>query len=180
MQSVAPEVIERPRHLIHQPVAHQHADYEDDAEKVYLLADGSLNLQGYVARVHADMNVACLTGDDICRYLREVSEAFEGAVVGVLRILVVGGDLVGHTRHESMRDDHALLVHDEDIRDARDLYELVNDRLEGRIVPLDDQIDVRVGNAACDRPAVLQEIVGQLPIHGVDVKRGGRRHDEPN
>jgi hypothetical protein len=37
-----------------------------------------------------------------------------------------------------MRDDHALLVHDEDVRDAGDLDELVDDGLEGRIVLMDD------------------------------------------
>src|SRR5262249_43559793 len=149
-------------------------------EKVDLSANGGLDLQGDIALVHADMHVAGLTSDDTCRHLREVSEALKRAVVDVLRILVVGGDLVGYARHESMRDDHALLVHDEDIRDAGDLYELINDRLEGRIVPMDDHIDIRVGNAARNGPAVLQEIVGQLPVHGEHIECGGRRHDEPH
>ena len=78
-----------------------------------------------------------------------------------------------------MRDDHALLVHDEDVGDAGDLDELVDDGLEGRIVLVDDQVDVRVGNAARDRPAVVQEIAGQLSVHGVDVEGGGQRQDEP-
>jgi hypothetical protein len=56
-----------------------------------------------------------------------------------------------------MRDDHALLVHNEDVGDAGDLDELVDDRLEGRIVPVDDQVDIRVGNAARNRPTVVQE-----------------------
>src|SRR5271166_1255746 len=120
------------------------------------------------------MHVAGLAGDDTCRHLRE------RAVVKVLRILMVGGDLVWHAWHESMGDDHALLVHDEHIRDARDLDELVDDGLEGRIVLMDDQVDVRVGNTARDRPAVLQKIVGQLPVHGVDVESRGQRHDEPH
>src|SRR5215831_10635066 len=142
MQSVAPEVIEWPRHLIHERVAHQHADHEYDAEKVDLPANGGLHLQGDIALVHADMHIAGLTGDDACRHLRKVSEALERAVVDVLCILVAGGDLVGHTRHESMCDDHALLIHYEHISDARDLYELVNDGLKRRIVPLDDHINV--------------------------------------
>src|SRR5215469_11323412 len=126
------------------------------------------------------MHVTGLAGDDTCRYLREVSEARERAVVNVLRILVVGGNLVGHAWHESMGDNHALLVHDEDIGDAGDLDELVDDGLERRIVLMDDQVDVRVGDTARDRPAVLQEIVGQLPVHGVDVESGGQPHDEPH
>ena len=126
------------------------------------------------------MHVAGLAGDDTCRHLREVSEARERAVVNVLRILVVGGNLVWHARHESMSNDHAIRVHDEDIRNAGDLDELVDDGLEGRIVLMDDQVDVRIGNTARDRPAVLQEIVGQLPVHGVDVESGGQRHDEPH
>jgi hypothetical protein len=103
----------------------------------------------------------------------------ECAVVDVLRILVVGEDLVGNARHEGMRDDHAFLVHDEDVGDAGDLDELVDDGLEGRIVLVDDQVDVRVGNAARDRPTVVQEIASQLSVHGVDVEGGGQRHNEP-
>src|SRR5256886_11161492 len=57
---VAPEVIERPRQLIHQPVGHQHTDDEDDGEKMDLLADGRLHLHGDVALVHADMHAAGL------------------------------------------------------------------------------------------------------------------------
>ena len=45
---------------------------------------------------------------------------------------------------------HALLVDDEDVGDTGNLDELVDDGLEGRIVSLDDQIDVRVGDAARD------------------------------
>src|SRR5439155_3137811 len=56
MPSVAAEVIERPRHLIHQPVGHQHTDDEDDGEKIDLPANGRLDLQGDVALVYADMH----------------------------------------------------------------------------------------------------------------------------
>ena len=79
-----------------------------------------------------------------------------------------------------MRDNHALLVHDEDVGDAGDLDELVDDGLEGRIVLVDDQVDVRVGNAARNRPTVVQEIASQLSVHGVDVEGGGQRHNEPH
>ena len=65
------------------------------------------------------MYIAGLAGEDACRDLREVAKAREFAVVDVLRILVIGQDLVGNARHEGMRDDHALLVHDEDVGDHR-------------------------------------------------------------
>jgi hypothetical protein len=84
------------------------------------------------------MHVAGLAGEDCCRDLREISETRECAVVDVLRTLVVGEDLVGNARHEGMRYDHALLVYDEDVGDAGDLDELVDDGLEGRIVPVND------------------------------------------
>src|SRR4051794_14049651 len=124
MQSVPPEVIEWPRHLIHQRVRRQDADHEDDAEKVDPPPNGGLDLQGDVALVHADMHVAGLASDDTCRHFREVSEACELAVVDILSILVVEGDLVGHARHERMCHNHALLVRHEYVRDAGDLYEL--------------------------------------------------------
>jgi hypothetical protein len=79
-----------------------------------------------------------------------------------------------------VRDNHALLVHDEDVGDAGDLDELVDDGLKGRIVLVDDQVDVRVGNAARNRPAVVQEIASQLSVHGVDVEDGGQGHNEPH
>jgi hypothetical protein len=179
MPGVTPEVIERPRHQIHQPVGRQHAADQDDAEKIDLLADGRLDLQGDVTLVHADMHVAGLAGEDVSRDLREVSEARECAVVDVLRILVVGEDLVGNARNEGMRDDYAVLVNDEDVGDAGDLDELVDDGLEGRIVLVDNQVDVRVSNAARNRPAIVQEIASQLSVHGVDVEDGGQRHNEP-
>src|SRR5262249_6187289 len=138
MPGVTSEVIERPRHQIHQPVGRQYADDQDDAEKIDLLANSRLDLQGDVALVHADMYVAGLAGEDACRDLREASEAHKCAVIDLLRSLVVGEDLVGNARHEGMRDDHALLVHDEDVGDAGDLDELVDDGLEGRIVLVDD------------------------------------------
>src|SRR5262249_53378387 len=144
MPGVTPEVIERPRHQIHQPVGRQHAYDQDDAKKIDLLAYGRLDLQGDVTLIHADMHVAGLAGQDACRDLREVSKPRKRAVVDVLRILVVCDDLVGNARHEGMRDDHALLVHDEDVGDAGNLDELVDDGLEGRIVLADDQVDVRV------------------------------------
>src|SRR3974377_2077325 len=152
MPGVIPEVIERARHQINQPVGRQHAGDQDDAEKIDLLANGRLDLQGDVVLVHADMHVAGLACEDAGRDLREVSEARECAVVDVLRILVVGEDLVGNARNEGMRDDRALLVHDEDVGDAGDLDELVDDGLEGRIVLVDDQVDVRVGNARGNPP----------------------------
>src|SRR5438477_7947113 len=179
MPGVIPEVMERPRHQINQPVRHQHAEDQDDAEKIDLLANGRLDLQSDVVLVHAHMHVAGLAGEDARRDLREISETRECAVVGVLRTLVVGEDLVGNAWDEGMRDDYALLVRDEDVGDAGDLDELVDDRLEGRIVPVDDQVDVRVGNTACDRPTILQEIASQLSVHGVDVQGGGQRHNEP-
>src|SRR5262249_1079642 len=101
------------------------------------------------------------------------------AVIDLLRSLVIGEDLVGNARHEGMRDDHALLVHDEDVGDAGDLDELVDDGLKGRIVLVDDQVDVRVGNAAPDRPTFVQEIASQLSVDGVDVQGGGQRQNEP-
>src|SRR5499433_522803 len=178
MPGVIPEVIERPRHQMHQPVGHQHADDQNDAEKIDLLANGSLDLQSDVVLIHADMHVAGLAGEDASCDLGEVSEAGECAVVDVLRILVVGEDLVGNARHEGMRDNHAVLVHNEDVGDAGDLDELVDDGLEGRIVLVDDQVDVRVGNAARNRPTVVQEIASQLSVDGVDVEGGGQRHNK--
>src|SRR3974377_53440 len=134
MPGVTSEVIERPRHQVHQPVGRQHAADQDDAEKIDLLANGRLDLQGDVTLVHADMHVAGLAGEDACRDLREVSEACECAVVDVLHLLVVGEDLVGNARHEGMRGERALLVHDEDVGDAGDLDELVDEGWEGSVV----------------------------------------------
>src|SRR5262249_15884002 len=151
----------------------------DDAEKIDLLANGCLDLQGDVALVHPHMHGAGLAGEDACRDLREVSKARECAVVDVLRILVVGEDLVGNPRHEGMRDNHALLGHNEDVGDAGDLDELVDDGLKGRIVLVDDQVDVRVRNAARNRPAVVQEIASQLSVDGLDVEDGGQGYNEP-
>src|SRR5262249_15533148 len=140
MPSIATQVMERPRYLVHQPVGRQHADDEDDGEKVDLLADGRLYLQGDVALVHADMHAARLAGNDGCRHFREGSEAGERAVIDVLPVLVVGSDLIRHTWHEGMSDDPALPVHNENIGDAWDLDVLIDDGLEGRIILVDDQV----------------------------------------
>src|SRR5262249_21937528 len=179
MPVVTSERIERPGHQMHQPVGGQHAHERSDAEEVDLLANGRLDVQADVALVHADMHVAGVAGEDASRDLRVVSEAGECALVDVLRILVVGEDFVGNVRHESMCDDHAMLVHDEDVGDAGDLDELVDDGLEGRVVLVDDQVHVRVGNAARNRPTIVQEIASQLSVDGVDVEAGGQRHNQP-
>src|SRR5215469_17431702 len=180
MPSVAAELIKGPRYLIHQPVGQQHTDDEDNGEKVDGIADGRLDLQSDVALVHADMHAAGRAGDYWRRQFREVSKARERAVIDLFPILVVGGDLVGHARYEGMRDDRAFLVDDEDVGDAGDIDILVDDGLESGIVLTDDQIDVRVGNGARDRPAALLEVVGQLPVDGVYVECGGGDHDEPH
>src|SRR5947207_5567090 len=180
MPSIATQEMKRPRYLIHQPVCRQHADDEDDGEEVDYPADGRLNLQGEVAFVHADMHAAGLAGNDARRHLRKVSEAGEGAIIDILPVLVVGSDLVRHAGNEGMSDDGSLSVHHENIRDAWDVNVLVDDGLQGRIVLVDDQVAVRVGNCARDRSAAVQEIVGELPVDGMDVNDGSRHQDEPH
>src|SRR4029078_7597368 len=167
-------------YLIHQPVSHQHADDEDDGKDVDFPADGGLNLQGEVALVHADMHAAGLTGNDAGRYLGKVAEAGELAIIDVLRVLVVGRDLGRNAGHESMSDDRSLAGDDEHIGDTGDLNILVDDGLKSRIVLVDDEVAVRIGNCAGNRPAAVHERVGQLPVDGADIDDGGRHQDKPH
>ncbi|WP_420461739.1 hypothetical protein [Candidatus Palauibacter sp.] len=78
-----------------------------------------------------------------------------------------------------MGEDLAGVARDVDVPDALDLNELVDERLQRGEVPVQEDVDARIGDVLCDVRAVALVLLRQLAGDCSDGERGCREHDRP-
>ena len=173
LHRIGQQVAQRLGRQVDEPDGGKDANNQDDRDQIHLAPDRSLNFQRNQTRVHANMNGARNAGQDRAADFYEISHAGQIAFHGLGTRRVSEPNLVGNAGNKGVGQQLACFVRDVDVADALNFDELVDERLQGRQIPIQENVHARIGDSLGNVLAVALVLLRQMCIDRVDTQDGG-------